>query len=118
VLFALVALVGFLEEAPVVVWSGTSSGLLTALGGVGVVLLLLAVPFLCVLAASWAGVSMLVGAAQVMDLVERRAVARVEAHVRRSRQGAGVLPAPAPQGRGDEVSTGTGDAPTGPARGL
>jgi hypothetical protein len=101
-LFAVVGLVAFVDVAPVVVWSGAASGLLAALGGVGVVLLLLVVPFLCVLAASWAGVSLLVGAVQVMDLVERRAIARVEARVLRSRQGAVMVPAATPQGRGDE----------------
>jgi hypothetical protein len=104
VLLALAALAGFADLAPVVVLTGSSAGVLEALAGLGAVLLMLTIPFLCVLAASWAGVSMLVGAAQVMDLVERRAIARLEAHSMRSRQGAGVVPAPVPAGRGDEVS--------------
>jgi hypothetical protein len=114
-LLALLALVAFLDEGPVVVLSGLSAGPVAALGSVGLVLLLLSVPFLCVLTASWAGVSMLVGVAQVMDLVERHTVARIEARVLRSRQGASLVPAPAPRGVGAEVSADAGDARTGSA---
>lgn len=108
-LFAAVGLIAFLDVAPVVVWPAVSLGVGAALRSVGAVLLLLAVPFVCVLAASWAGVSLLVGAVQVMDLVERRVMARSEWRGLRSRQGAVMVPAAAPQGRGDEpLSTNAG----------
>jgi len=85
----------------------TAGNNVSALGALAIwlcVLLVWALLFGTMLVAVYLSAGCLMGVRNAVDLVARRVAAQADARARKSQQGAAVVPALPPRGRGDEVS--------------